>query len=53
MKFENVSFNEKFVKKFTTAQFAKHKSNAHLWPKITKEQREERLKEVHKLIKMK
>lgn len=51
MKYEGVGFNEKWVRKFTQYEFMNHSSNQHLWPKLSKTARKDRLREIYKLIK--
>jgi len=53
MKYEGINFNEKFAKRLTQDQFVNHNSNRHLWPELPAKKKEERLKEVHKLINLK
>lgn len=52
MKYEKVSFSDKFIAKFNTAdEFINHVGNRHLWPELTVTKRKERLREVYKLAK--
>ena len=53
MRYENVCFNEKWIKSLTKAQFVNHVGNQHHWPKLSTLDRKARLAEVHKLANLK
>ena len=53
MVYEGVSFNVKSILKNNTCeQFQNHKSYQHLWPKLSREKRKERLKELYELCEL-
>lgn len=50
MTYEQVSFTDEWVMRFTLEEFINHKGVQHLWPRISPEDRMKRLSEVYDLI---